>query len=75
MGPSATMFSRKKREVIKTPSISKKSRAGSPVPQTLPVSVPPSLARCGFVGTAAPTELLGKSHRVTMGTWIRPGGL
>uniref|UniRef100_U3KHU2 Rho GTPase activating protein 45 n=1 Tax=Ficedula albicollis TaxID=59894 RepID=U3KHU2_FICAL len=32
------MFSRKKRELIKTPSISKKSRAGSPVPQTLPVS-------------------------------------
>ncbi|NXE42902.1 HMHA1 protein, partial [Ptilorrhoa leucosticta] len=31
------MFSRKKRELIKTPSISKKSRAGSPVPQTLPV--------------------------------------
>ncbi|XP_064590357.1 rho GTPase-activating protein 45 isoform X1 [Zonotrichia leucophrys gambelii] len=30
------MFSRKKRELIKTPSISKKSRAGSPVPQTLP---------------------------------------
>ncbi|NWW65406.1 HMHA1 protein, partial [Ifrita kowaldi] len=35
------MFSRKKRELIKTPSISKKSRAGSPVPQTLPVSFPP----------------------------------
>ncbi|XP_039551635.1 rho GTPase-activating protein 45 isoform X2 [Passer montanus] len=30
------MFSRKKRELIKTPSISKKSRAGSPVPQSLP---------------------------------------
>ncbi|XP_010223535.1 PREDICTED: minor histocompatibility protein HA-1 [Tinamus guttatus] len=30
------MFSRKKRELMKTPSISKKSRAGSPVPQTLP---------------------------------------
>uniref|UniRef100_A0A8C8BFA5 Rho GTPase activating protein 45 n=1 Tax=Otus sunia TaxID=257818 RepID=A0A8C8BFA5_9STRI len=30
------MFSRKKRELIKTPSISKKSRAGSPVPPTLP---------------------------------------
>ncbi|XP_067415207.1 rho GTPase-activating protein 45 isoform X2 [Emydura macquarii macquarii] len=28
------MFSRKKRELMKTPSISKKSRAGSPVPQT-----------------------------------------
>ncbi|XP_075300335.1 rho GTPase-activating protein 45 [Opisthocomus hoazin] len=34
------MFSRKKRELIKTPSISKKSRAGSPVPQT-----PPDLSR------------------------------
>lgn len=32
------MFSRKKRELMKTPSISKKSRAGSPIPQTLPVS-------------------------------------
>uniref|UniRef100_A0A8B9RR11 Rho GTPase activating protein 45 n=1 Tax=Accipiter nisus TaxID=211598 RepID=A0A8B9RR11_9AVES len=30
------MFSRKKRELMKTPSISKKSRAGSPIPQTLP---------------------------------------
>ncbi|KAM8795019.1 rho GTPase-activating protein 45 [Eudromia elegans] len=30
------MFSRKKRELMKTPSISKKTRAGSPVPQTLP---------------------------------------
>ncbi|NXC10286.1 HMHA1 protein, partial [Orthonyx spaldingii] len=34
------MFSRKKRELIKTPSISKKSRAGSPVPQTLPGLAP-----------------------------------
>ncbi|XP_035751497.1 rho GTPase-activating protein 45 [Egretta garzetta] len=30
------MSSRKKRELMKPPSISKKSRAGSPVPQTLP---------------------------------------
>lgn len=36
LGPPGTMFSRKKRELIKTPSISKKSRAGSPVPQSLP---------------------------------------
>uniref|UniRef100_A0A8C3XJU2 Rho GTPase activating protein 45 n=1 Tax=Chelydra serpentina TaxID=8475 RepID=A0A8C3XJU2_CHESE len=28
------MFSRKKRELMKTPSISKKTRAGSPIPQT-----------------------------------------
>lgn len=28
------MFARKKRELIKTPSISKKSRAGSPGPQS-----------------------------------------
>lgn len=51
------MFSRKKRELIKTPSISKKSRAGSPVPQTLPVSV-----TSGTVGALrAPTELLGRA--------------
>uniref|UniRef100_A0A667FG60 Uncharacterized protein n=1 Tax=Lynx canadensis TaxID=61383 RepID=A0A667FG60_LYNCA len=29
------MFSRKKRELMKTPSISKKNRAGSPSPQPL----------------------------------------
>uniref|UniRef100_A0A4W5N539 Rho GTPase activating protein 45 n=1 Tax=Hucho hucho TaxID=62062 RepID=A0A4W5N539_9TELE len=34
------MFSRKKRELIKTPSISKKSRAGSPGPQSSSVSCP-----------------------------------
>lgn len=49
------MFSRKKRELIKTPSISKKSRAGSPVPQTLPVSETPVR---GGVGAAAPRERL-----------------
>uniref|UniRef100_A0A7N4PUU2 Rho GTPase activating protein 45 n=1 Tax=Sarcophilus harrisii TaxID=9305 RepID=A0A7N4PUU2_SARHA len=34
------MFSRKKRELMKTPSISKKSRAGSPSPQAPSVSGP-----------------------------------
>ena len=33
------MFGRKKRELIKTPSISKKSRSGSPGPQTSACSV------------------------------------
>lgn len=33
------MFTRKKRELIKTPSISKKSRAGSPGPQSSAQSV------------------------------------
>ncbi|KAM6219698.1 rho GTPase-activating protein 45 [Rhynchocyon petersi] len=33
------MFSRKKRELMKTPSISKKNRAGSPSPQSLGVSL------------------------------------
>lgn len=39
------MFTRKKRELIKTPSISKKSRAGSPGPQSgvQSVSETPSL--------------------------------
>uniref|UniRef100_A0A8D2J3T4 Uncharacterized protein n=1 Tax=Varanus komodoensis TaxID=61221 RepID=A0A8D2J3T4_VARKO len=32
------MFSRKKRELIKTPSISKKCRGGSPVPSSSLVS-------------------------------------
>lgn len=35
-----TMFSRKKRELMKTPSISKKNRAGSPSPQPSGVSEP-----------------------------------
>lgn len=35
-----TMFSRKKRELMKTPSISKKNRAGSPSPQPSAVSEP-----------------------------------
>lgn len=34
------MFSRKKRELMKTPSISKKNRAGSPSPQPSGVSEP-----------------------------------
>uniref|UniRef100_A0A8B9RRT2 Rho GTPase activating protein 45 n=1 Tax=Accipiter nisus TaxID=211598 RepID=A0A8B9RRT2_9AVES len=53
------MFSRKKRELMKTPSISKKSRAGSPIPQTLPVSVPSKLSTSpSAVGTLKrPTSL------------------
>uniref|UniRef100_A0A8C3NMU7 Uncharacterized protein n=1 Tax=Geospiza parvula TaxID=87175 RepID=A0A8C3NMU7_GEOPR len=58
------MFSRKKRELIKTPSISKKSRAGSPVPQTLPVSVTP-----GTVGAKL------SSSPGTVGTLKRPTSL
>lgn len=55
------MFSRKKRELMKTPSISKKSRAGSPIPQTLPVSVLCPLLQGGGCGAMAPTEPLGRA--------------
>lgn len=61
------MFSRKKRELMKTPSISKKSRAGSPIPQTLPVSVPHpprqggSHGATGTTWATAPTELPGRA--------------
>lgn len=44
-----TMFSRKKRELMKTPSISKKNRAGSPSPQPSGVSEP--LGEVERVGT------------------------
>ncbi|PNJ05319.1 ARHGAP45 isoform 6 [Pongo abelii] len=36
------MFSRKKRELMKTPSISKKNRAGSPSPQPSGTSLRPA---------------------------------
>ncbi|KAF5923324.1 hypothetical protein HPG69_004295 [Diceros bicornis minor] len=38
------MFSRKKRELMKTPSISKKNRAGSPSPQPLGVNGPDAVS-------------------------------
>lgn len=47
-----TMFSRKKRELMKTPSISKKNRAGSPSPQPSGVSEP---LRGGGAGGDAPS--------------------
>ncbi|XP_056368404.1 rho GTPase-activating protein 45 isoform X2 [Oenanthe melanoleuca] len=71
------MFSRKKRELIKTPSISKKSRAGSPVPQTLP-----DLSRkdcleapgCG-VGELPPGSAKLSSSPSAVGTLKRPTSL
>uniref|UniRef100_A0A8C7PK44 Rho GTPase activating protein 45b n=1 Tax=Oncorhynchus mykiss TaxID=8022 RepID=A0A8C7PK44_ONCMY len=45
------MFSRKKRELIKTPSISKKTRAGSPGPQSSSSEQP----RRDLVGVGCPT--------------------
>lgn len=47
LGPGPAMFSRKKRELMKTPSISKKNRAGSPCPQPSGVSEPLRGARGG----------------------------
>uniref|UniRef100_A0A8C3J5M8 Rho GTPase activating protein 45 n=1 Tax=Calidris pygmaea TaxID=425635 RepID=A0A8C3J5M8_9CHAR len=71
------MFSRKKRELMKTPSISKKSRAGSPVPQTLPVSLPPSSSKLSTspstVGTLKrPTSL--SRHASAAGFPLTPAG-
>ncbi|XP_058714391.1 rho GTPase-activating protein 45 isoform X2 [Poecile atricapillus] len=69
------MFSRKKRELIKTPSISKKSRAGSPVPQTLPdLSRKDCLEAPGSsVGELPPAKL--SSSPSAVGTLKRPTSL
>ncbi|KAM6041499.1 rho GTPase-activating protein 45 isoform 2-T3 [Chlamydotis macqueenii] len=71
------MFSRKKRELMKTPSISKKSRAGSPIPQTLP-----DLSRkdCLEAPGAGPGELPPASAKLSsspsaVGTLKRPTSL
>uniref|UniRef100_F6VCH5 F-BAR domain-containing protein n=1 Tax=Ornithorhynchus anatinus TaxID=9258 RepID=F6VCH5_ORNAN len=69
------MFSRKKRELMKTPSISKKSRAGSPVPQT-PCELPrkdgtdPPPSGVGGMGELSPKHSPGP-----MGTLKRPTSL
>ncbi|XP_063259298.1 rho GTPase-activating protein 45 isoform X3 [Prinia subflava] len=68
------MFSRKKRELIKTPSISKKSRAGSPVPQTLPdLSRKDCLEASGpGVGELPPASAKLSSSPSAAGTLKRP---
>nr|XP_030112561.3 rho GTPase-activating protein 45 [Taeniopygia guttata] len=71
------MFSRKKRELIKTPSISKKSRAGSPVPQTLPdLSRKDCLEALGSgTGELPPGSAKLSSSPGTVGTLKRPTSL
>ncbi|XP_015507275.1 rho GTPase-activating protein 45 isoform X2 [Parus major] len=71
------MFSRKKRELIKTPSISKKSRAGSPVPQTLPdLSRKDCLEAPGSsVGELSPGSAKLSSSPSAVGTLKRPTSL
>ncbi|RLV73192.1 hypothetical protein DV515_00017166 [Chloebia gouldiae] len=71
------MFSRKKRELIKTPSISKKSRAGSPVPQTLPdLSRKDCLEAPGSsVGELPPGTAKLSSSPSAVGTLKRPTSL
>uniref|UniRef100_A0A803V9S9 Rho GTPase activating protein 45 n=1 Tax=Ficedula albicollis TaxID=59894 RepID=A0A803V9S9_FICAL len=71
------MFSRKKRELIKTPSISKKSRAGSPVPQTLPdLSRKDCLEAPGCsVGELPPGSAKLSSSPSAVGTLKRPTSL
>ncbi|XP_014738428.1 PREDICTED: minor histocompatibility protein HA-1 [Sturnus vulgaris] len=71
------MFSRKKRELIKTPSISKKSRAGSPVPQTLPdLSRKDCLEAPGSsVGELPPGSAKLSSSPSAVGTLKRPTSL
>ncbi|XP_032938308.1 rho GTPase-activating protein 45 [Catharus ustulatus] len=71
------MFSRKKRELIKTPSISKKSRAGSPVPPTLPdLSRKDCLEAPGSsVGELPPGSAKLSSSPSAVGTLKRPTSL
>ncbi|XP_074707699.1 rho GTPase-activating protein 45 isoform X3 [Strix uralensis] len=71
------MFSRKKRELIKTPSISKKSRAGSPVPQTLPdLSRKDCLEAPGAsLGELPPTSSKLSTSPSAVGTLKRPTSL
>ncbi|XP_051495791.1 LOW QUALITY PROTEIN: rho GTPase-activating protein 45 [Apus apus] len=71
------MFSRKKRELMKTPSISKKSRAGSPVPQTLPdLSRKDCLEAPGSgLGELPPASSKLSTSPSTVGTLKRPSSL
>uniref|UniRef100_A0A8B9SVT0 Rho GTPase activating protein 45 n=1 Tax=Anas platyrhynchos TaxID=8839 RepID=A0A8B9SVT0_ANAPL len=71
------MFSRKKRELMKTPSISKKSRAGSPIPQTLPdLSRKDCLEAPGSsLGDLPPTSSKLSSSPSAVGTLKRPTSL
>ncbi|XP_061871059.1 rho GTPase-activating protein 45 isoform X2 [Colius striatus] len=71
------MFSRKKRELMKTPSISKKSRAGSPVPQALPdLSRKDCLeASSSGLGDLSPTSSKLSTSPSTVGTLKRPTSL
>uniref|UniRef100_A0A8C7D1V1 Rho GTPase activating protein 45 n=1 Tax=Oncorhynchus kisutch TaxID=8019 RepID=A0A8C7D1V1_ONCKI len=64
------MFSRKKRELIKTPSISKKTRAGSPGPQSS------SSPRTNWTNNPIdPTKLVGVGCPTPGATMKRPTGL
>ncbi|KAM6107257.1 LOW QUALITY PROTEIN: rho GTPase-activating protein 45 [Pterocles gutturalis] len=70
------MFSRKKRELMKTPSISKKSRAGSPVPQTLPdLSRKDCLEAPGTGGELPPASSKLSTSPSAVGTLKRPTSL
>ncbi|KAM9330605.1 rho GTPase-activating protein 45 [Gastrophryne carolinensis] len=64
------MFSRKKRELMKTPSLSKKSRTGSPAPQN-----ETSRKETNENSSEAATNLPPNSSPVTTGTLKRPTSL
>ncbi|OXB70892.1 UNVERIFIED_CONTAM: hypothetical protein H355_009231 [Colinus virginianus] len=69
------MFSRKKRELMKTPSISKKSRAGSPIPQTLPDLSRKDCLEAPGPGELPPTSAKLSSSPSAVGTLKRPTSL
>ncbi|POI21347.1 hypothetical protein CIB84_014906, partial [Bambusicola thoracicus] len=69
------MFSRKKRELMKTPSISKKSRAGSPIPQTLPDLSRKDCLEAPSPGELPPTGTKLSSSPSAVGTLKRPTSL
>uniref|UniRef100_A0A8V1AED7 Rho GTPase activating protein 45 n=1 Tax=Gallus gallus TaxID=9031 RepID=A0A8V1AED7_CHICK len=69
------MFSRKKRELMKTPSISKKSRAGSPIPQTLPDLSRKDCLEAPSPGELPPTSVKLSSSPSAVGTLKRPTSL
>uniref|UniRef100_A0A669Q341 Rho GTPase activating protein 45 n=1 Tax=Phasianus colchicus TaxID=9054 RepID=A0A669Q341_PHACC len=69
------MFSRKKRELMKTPSISKKSRAGSPIPQTLPDLSRKDCLEAPSSGELPPTSSKLSSSPSAVGTLKRPTSL
>ncbi|XP_033926595.1 rho GTPase-activating protein 45 isoform X2 [Melopsittacus undulatus] len=77
LGRPTAMFSRKKRELMKTPSISKKSRAGSPVPQSLPdLSRKDCLEAPGSsLGELPPASSKLSTSPSAMGTLKRPTSL